>query len=62
MEGFEELKAREALEELNEAKRLLYVAFTRAEEEVFWCVLDNGKIPKVSVVAVVRSGNRSAAR
>ncbi len=35
MEGFEELKAREALEELNEAKRLLYVAFTRAEEEVF---------------------------
>lgn len=47
MEGFEELKAREVQEELSEAKRLLYVAFTRAEEEIFWCVL-HGKIPKVS--------------
>ncbi len=47
MEDFEELKALEAQEELSEAKRLLYVAFTRAKEEVYWCVV-SGQKPKVS--------------
>ncbi len=47
MHAFDQLKEREEAEELSEAKRLLYVAFTRAQEEVFWCVRD-GKGPKVS--------------
>ncbi|NLJ80124.1 MAG: UvrD-helicase domain-containing protein, partial [Firmicutes bacterium] len=37
---YELLKERNKEEELEEAKRLLYVAVTRAREELFWCGLE----------------------
>lgn len=37
MKSYEVLKEQERLEEISEAKRLLYVAVTRAEERLYWC-------------------------
>lgn len=38
--NFERLKEQEQIAEINEAKRLLYVAVTRAESEFYWCARD----------------------
>lgn len=47
MASFERLKEIEKQEEISEAKRLLYVAVTRAEERLYWCARD-GKTAKDS--------------
>ncbi len=47
MKSYESLKEQERLEEISEAKRLLYVAVTRAEERLYWCARD-GKTHKDS--------------
>ncbi|HHT42899.1 MAG TPA: UvrD-helicase domain-containing protein [Firmicutes bacterium] len=38
VQGYDEARERDKQEELSEAKRLLYVAVTRAEEEFYWCM------------------------
>jgi ATP-dependent helicase/nuclease subunit A len=40
MKSYDALKERERQEEISEAKRLLYVAVTRAEEQVYFCARD----------------------
>lgn len=40
-QGYDELKEAEKEADLHESQRLLYVAVTRAEEELYWCGLDN---------------------
>lgn len=47
MESYEALKEQGRAEEISEAKRLLYVAVTRAEERLYWCARD-GKTHKDS--------------
>lgn len=47
MASYEELKELEKQEEISEAKRLLYVAVTRAEERFYWCARD-GKTARES--------------
>ena len=47
MNSYEVLKEQEKREEISEAKRLLYVAVTRAEERFYWCARD-GKTMKNS--------------
>ncbi|HHT68219.1 MAG TPA: UvrD-helicase domain-containing protein [Firmicutes bacterium] len=47
MRNHEVLKEREKQEELSEAKRLLYVAMTRAEEKFYFCARD-GKLSRES--------------
>ncbi len=42
-DAYEALRQKNAAEEESEAKRLLYVALTRAEEEIFFCGLDGPK-------------------
>ena len=41
--NYESLKETEKIAEHYESQRLLYVAVTRAEEELYWCGLDDGK-------------------
>ena len=47
MRSYDLVQQQERLEEISEAKRLLYVAITRAEEQFFWCARD-GKESKDS--------------
>lgn len=47
MDSYEALKEQESAEEISEAKRLLYVALTRAEERFYWCARE-GKAGGVS--------------
>lgn len=47
MQSYEQAQVQEKMAEVSEAKRLLYVAITRAEEKFFWCARD-GKDSKDS--------------
>lgn len=47
MQSYKDLKQQEEQEEISEAKRVLYVAITRAEEEFYWCCRA-GKVEKKS--------------
>lgn len=48
MGSFEQAKELEKQAELSEAKRLLYVAVTRAKEELYWCARDGGQVNQES--------------
>jgi len=43
MEEYEQVQEQEKREEISESKRLLYVAVTRAQEELYWCARSGEK-------------------